>query len=280
MQQQRQLVVPDMQSALTISTSPSPSSNQMWKPQSLQTFLNLRAITLANVYYRTVVLTTPCQQVVLMYLPKDEYIDEELHQNNDQFFRVEMGHLLISLTTPAPAPTNKQQHDMAKGSTLSPSGKWIKQYNELNDGDSESVPCNVIHSVYALEDTHLYTIYSPPEHQPFKKNIVHPLPDDHADNEIESYLLSTGMDSTSAAKMMLEHYDIERKKHAKTALGTEFDRLYDKINMRQQEPSASVSDTSKVVLMNVGPYPHHHHHHARSGKKKWNKNKEKEKEKD
>ena len=94
-----------------------------------------------NVNFRKVLYTSENSQLVLMSLLPLEEIGSEIHENNDQFFRVEKGH-----------------------------GKCIIDGNEyeLNDGDAVIVPRGARHNVINLSedsDLKLYTIYSPPHHK-------------------------------------------------------------------------------------------------------------------
>lgn len=102
---------------------------------------NIEKDTLANNNFRKVLYTGKHSQLVLMSLKPGEEIGMEIHQDNDQFFRVEKGQ-----------------------------GKCVIDGNEYNvaDGSAIVVPAGAQHNVInvsATEDLKLYTIYSPAHHQ-------------------------------------------------------------------------------------------------------------------
>lgn len=99
-----------------------------------------------NKNFRKVLYTSPHLQLVLMSLKGGEEIGEEVHDENDQFFRVEAGR-----------------------------GKCIIDGNEyeIKDGDVIVVPAGASHNVINVDDTQelkLYTIYAPPHH---RDGVVH-----------------------------------------------------------------------------------------------------------
>lgn len=102
--------------------------------------INLEKETVANENFRKVLYTAKHSQLVLMSLLPDEEIGAEVHNELDQFFRVEAG-----------------------------TGKAIIDGNEyeLTDGISVIVPAGADHNVIntGTEPLKLYTIYSPPEHR-------------------------------------------------------------------------------------------------------------------
>lgn len=93
-----------------------------------------------NTDYRRVLYTGKYSQLVLMSLQPGEEIGEEIHPENDQFFRFEEGE-----------------------------GKVIIDGNEylVYDGDAVVVPAGAKHNVINTgnEPLKLYTIYSPPHHR-------------------------------------------------------------------------------------------------------------------
>ena len=99
-------------------------------------------MTLANTDYRRVIWTSPRMQIVLMCLKPGEEIDEEVHENGDQFFRVEEGGIVV----------------------------YVNKTKELRAGSGGSivVPAGTMHRVKAcvVHGVKLYTIYSPPQHKP------------------------------------------------------------------------------------------------------------------
>lgn len=101
---------------------------------------DIEALTLGNADFRRVVYTGKEMQLVLMTLPPGGEIGEEVHEDRDQFFRVEggQGEVLIDGTW------TKVERDSA---IVVPSGA---RHNVRNTG---------------AEPLKLYTIYAPPEHR-------------------------------------------------------------------------------------------------------------------
>ncbi len=101
---------------------------------------NIEKETLDNDNFRKVLYTGKHLQLVLMSLKPGEEIGEEIHQNNDQFFRFESG-----------------------------TGKCTIDENNyhITEGDVIVVPAGTKHNVINTSDEpfKMYTIYSPPNHQ-------------------------------------------------------------------------------------------------------------------
>lgn len=102
---------------------------------------NIEEQTIQNSDFRHVLYTGKHSQLVLMSLKPGEDIGKEIHEENDQFFRIEKGE-----------------------------GKCVIDGNEydLKDGSAIVVPAGSEHNVMNLsesEDLKLYTIYSPSHHQ-------------------------------------------------------------------------------------------------------------------
>lgn len=101
---------------------------------------HIEEATETNTDYRRVLYTGKYSQLVLMSLQPGEEIGEEIHPENDQFFRFEEGE-----------------------------GKVIIDGNEyfVHDGDAVVVPAGAKHNVINTGDEplKLYTIYSPPHHR-------------------------------------------------------------------------------------------------------------------
>ena len=102
---------------------------------------NIEAVTLVNDNFRKVLYTSSHSQLVLMSLKPKEEIGEEIHAENDQFFRFESGH-----------------------------GKCIIDGNEykVQDGDAVIVPACAKHNIINTDDKKylkMYTIYSPAHHK-------------------------------------------------------------------------------------------------------------------
>jgi mannose-6-phosphate isomerase-like protein (cupin superfamily) len=97
--------------------------------------------TLENDNFRKVLYTSSHSQLVLMCLKPKEEIGEEIHKENDQFFRFESGH-----------------------------GKCLIDGNEytVSDGDAVIIPAGAKHNILNTDDVKelkMYTIYSPPHHK-------------------------------------------------------------------------------------------------------------------
>lgn len=101
---------------------------------------NIEEITLDNSNFRKVLFTGKYCQLVVMSLKPGEEIGEEVHDNVDQFFRVDSG-----------------------------TGKVVMNGEEhvVTDGFAFIVPAGTKHNVVntsQTEDLKIYTIYSPPNH--------------------------------------------------------------------------------------------------------------------
>lgn len=107
---------------------------------------NIEKETLENSKFRKVLYTSKHSQLVLMSLKPGEEIGEEVHRENDQFFRIESGQ-----------------------------GKCLIDGNEykLEDGSAIVVPAGSKHNVINTSEStelKLYTIYSPSHH---RDGVVH-----------------------------------------------------------------------------------------------------------
>lgn len=108
--------------------------------------LNIDKETLSNSNFRKVLYTSRHSQLVLMSLNPNEEIGEEIHADNDQFFRIESGH-----------------------------GMCIIDGNEyrIKDGDAVVIPAGAKHNIINTDNTaglKMYTIYSPAHH---KDGVIH-----------------------------------------------------------------------------------------------------------
>lgn len=102
---------------------------------------NIEEITLSNAFFRQVLFTAPHSQLVVMCLQPNEDIGVEVHQNVDQFFRIEEGEGKVVL--------NDEEHP-------------------IKNGDAVIVPAGTQHNVIntsAEKQLKLYTIYSPAQHK-------------------------------------------------------------------------------------------------------------------
>ena len=100
---------------------------------------DIEALTGENRDFRRVLHTGPNLQLVLMSLRAGEEIGEEVHDDHDQFFRVEKG----------------------KGEV------WIDgERSKLRKGTAVLVPAGARHNVRNTGEKRLrlYTLYAPPEH--------------------------------------------------------------------------------------------------------------------
>lgn len=107
---------------------------------------NIEKETLENEYYRKVLHTGKHMQLVVMSLKVGEDIPLEVHQEIDQFIRIEQGEALVKID-------EKEFH--------------------LKDDDVIIIPAGTQHYVKnssANSTLKLYSIYTPPEHP---KNTIH-----------------------------------------------------------------------------------------------------------
>ncbi len=100
---------------------------------------NIERATLGNGDFRRVLYTGHNLQLVVMSINPGEEIGEEVHDDRDQFFRVEQGEGIVSI--------DGLEH-------------------QVKDDDGIIVPQGARHNVKATGATplKLYTIYGPPEH--------------------------------------------------------------------------------------------------------------------
>ncbi len=100
----------------------------------------IEQLALANGNFRTVLYTGKHSQLVLMSLKPREEIGEEVHEDNDQFFRFESGTGAVVI--------DGIRHD-------------------VTDGFAVVVPAGVKHNVINVSETEMlkmYTLYSPAHH--------------------------------------------------------------------------------------------------------------------
>lgn len=101
---------------------------------------DIEKLTEENQDFRRVLYTGKNLQLVLMTLQPGEEIGEEVHEDRDQFFRIEEGSGVIDID----GVENPVEDDIA---VIVPAGA---RHNVRNTGD---------------EPLQLYTIYGPPEHK-------------------------------------------------------------------------------------------------------------------
>lgn len=101
---------------------------------------NIEDLTTRNTNFRQVLYTGENLQLVLMALKPGEEIGEEVHDDRDQFFRIEAGEGEV----------------------------WIDgKKNKVKDDDAIVVPGGARHNVVntGKQALKLYTVYGPPEHK-------------------------------------------------------------------------------------------------------------------
>jgi mannose-6-phosphate isomerase-like protein (cupin superfamily) len=117
---------------------------------------NIERLTENNENFRQVLYTGKNLQLVLMKMQPGDEIGEEIHEDRDQFFRIEVGQGEI----------------------------WVDGVvNKVKADDGIIVPAGAKHNVVnsGSEPLKLYTIYGPPEH---REGTVHPTKaDSDADHE-------------------------------------------------------------------------------------------------
>ncbi len=107
--------------------------------------VNIEKETLENNNFRKVLFTAKNMQLVVMNIPVGKDIGEEIHDDIDQFIRIESGKATAML------------NDVA---------------HEMKDDDIVIVPGGVKHNIInsGEEELKLYSIYAKPEH---KKGTIH-----------------------------------------------------------------------------------------------------------
>jgi mannose-6-phosphate isomerase-like protein (cupin superfamily) len=102
---------------------------------------NIEKQTLENTCFRRVLFTGKHAQLVVMCLGPGEDIGDEVHQNVDQFFRIEQGEAKFVFN-------EGQEHAVPEGGVV-------------------VVPAGTYHNVINASNTaplKLYTLYAPPNH--------------------------------------------------------------------------------------------------------------------
>jgi mannose-6-phosphate isomerase-like protein (cupin superfamily) len=106
---------------------------------------DIEQATIENETFRTVVFTGEHTQLTVMSIEPGEDIGLEVHEDHDQFLRVERGSARVEL-----GPSEDQLdeiHDVEDDwAVIVPAGTW---HNVVNTGDGE---------------LKVYSLYSPPEH--------------------------------------------------------------------------------------------------------------------
>ncbi|MGK2896283.1 MAG: cupin domain-containing protein [Candidatus Saccharimonadales bacterium] len=106
--------------------------------------VNIVEKTLANENYRATLWTGSNLQLTLMSIQPDDSIGLELHDDHDQFLRIEQGTALVQM-----------------GKTEDSLDKW-----EAHNDDAIFVPAGTWHDIVNIgtEPLKIYSIYAPPEH--------------------------------------------------------------------------------------------------------------------
>jgi mannose-6-phosphate isomerase-like protein (cupin superfamily) len=106
---------------------------------------NIEELTQTNNDYRNVLYTSADQkmQLVLMSLKPKEEIGREVHENIDQFFRIEKGNGLLVYGN-----SNKKREIKENDAIIIPSGTY---HNIINTSNTK--------------DLKLYTLYTPKAHK-------------------------------------------------------------------------------------------------------------------
>lgn len=112
---------------------------------------DIERATLDNTTFRKVLFTGEHTQLTVMRLAQGEDIGREVHQDHDQFLRLEQAEARVELGTTEDAV--EERHDVrADWAIIVPAGIW---HNVVNTG---------------ADEVKLYSLYSLPEHPP---NTVH-----------------------------------------------------------------------------------------------------------
>ena len=106
--------------------------------------LNIEQATLQNQNYRTTLWTGKNLQLTVMSIEPGDDIGLEVHQDHDQFLRIEQGEALVKM--------GETEHDLS-------------EWNARAD-DAIFVPAGTWHDVINVGNVSLkvYSIYAPPEH--------------------------------------------------------------------------------------------------------------------
>lgn len=106
---------------------------------------NIETATLENTNYRTALWTGELLQVTLMSIPVGGDIGAEVHNENDQFLRVEQGHGRV---------------------IMGESADKITLDTEVGPEDAILIPKGAYHNVLNIgqEDLKIYSIYGPAHH--------------------------------------------------------------------------------------------------------------------
>lgn len=100
--------------------------------------------TTSNETFRTVLFTGKHTQLTVMSIEPGEDIGLEVHEDHDQFLRIERGHGRVEI---GPSEGQLEKQDVEDDwAVIVPAGTW---HNLVNTGDDQ---------------LKVYSLYSPPEH--------------------------------------------------------------------------------------------------------------------
>ncbi|WP_084403192.1 cupin domain-containing protein [Schaalia suimastitidis] len=107
--------------------------------------VDIEKVTLDNTNYRTTVWTGTNLQLTVMCIQPGHDIGLEIHQDHDQFLRIESGRGLVQ---------------------MGPAQDQLTFEMEAEDDDAIFIPAGSWHNVTAIgeEPLKVYSIYAPPEH--------------------------------------------------------------------------------------------------------------------
>ena len=109
--------------------------------------LDINRATIGNNNYRITLWTGKNMQMTVMSIPPGGEIGLEIHQDNDQFFRIEQGQGIVQMGSTR-NNLNFRQTVFEDFAIFVPAGTW---HNITNIGNAP---------------LKLYTIYAPPHHPP------------------------------------------------------------------------------------------------------------------
>lgn len=113
--------------------------------------VNIEEATLQNENFRTTLWTGEEMQLTVMTIPVGGDIGLEIHNENDQFLRLEQGHGRVQMG-PSKDEVTFEEEVKDDWIVMVPKGSW---HNIVNIGD---------------EPMKIYSLYAPPHHTP---NTVH-----------------------------------------------------------------------------------------------------------
>lgn len=133
--------------SLVIAVISTPSHADDRAPSTDRWSANIEEATTANTTFRTVLFTGKAMQLTVMSIEPGEEIGLEMHEDTDQFLRIESGSARVLMGTSK--DKLDEVYDLEEDwAVIVPAGTW---HNLINTG---------------TEPLELYSIYSPPQHPP------------------------------------------------------------------------------------------------------------------